>query len=269
MPPELLREIGMYYEQAPERERLQLGCFQLEFARTKEIIDRFLPEPPAIVLDVGGGPGRYAAWLAARGYEVHLVDPVPKLVTEARELDSRICSCQVGDARSLCYESCSAHAILLLGPLYHLTSHTDRQQALKEAYRVLAPGGFLFAATISRFASALDGLARDLFSDPEFSRIADRDLATGVHKNPTAKMEYFTTAQLHRPEELESEIVAAGFELQLLAGIEGPGWLFADFDQRWGDARRREDLLRIAKAFETEPSIRGVSAHLLGVAKRR
>ena len=55
-------EILAYYEHAAERERLVSGVFQLEFLRTKEVMDRWLP-PPAIVLDVGGGPGRYSAWL--------------------------------------------------------------------------------------------------------------------------------------------------------------------------------------------------------------
>jgi 2-polyprenyl-3-methyl-5-hydroxy-6-metoxy-1,4-benzoquinol methylase len=80
-------EILAYYEQAAERERLLSGVFQLEFLRTKEVIDRWLPQPPAIVMDVGGGPGRYSAWLAERGYEVHLLDAVPELVEQARQLD--------------------------------------------------------------------------------------------------------------------------------------------------------------------------------------
>jgi 2-polyprenyl-3-methyl-5-hydroxy-6-metoxy-1,4-benzoquinol methylase len=79
MEPSLRTEIRSYYERAPERDRLELSLFELELARTKEMIRRFLPEPPALVLDVGGGAGRYAAWLAALGYEVHLIDPVRKL----------------------------------------------------------------------------------------------------------------------------------------------------------------------------------------------
>jgi ubiquinone/menaquinone biosynthesis C-methylase UbiE len=39
-----------------------------------------------------------------------------------------------------------------------LTDRADRLRSLHEVARVLKPGGWLFAAGISRFASALDGL---------------------------------------------------------------------------------------------------------------
>jgi hypothetical protein len=82
IPPEILR----YYRQAPESTRLQSGPSRLEFARTKEVITRWLEPSPAVVLDVGGGPGAYATWLADLGHEVHLVDPVAELVGHARSL---------------------------------------------------------------------------------------------------------------------------------------------------------------------------------------
>jgi ubiquinone/menaquinone biosynthesis C-methylase UbiE len=240
----------------------------LEFLRTKEVIDRWLPKPPAVVLDVGGGPGAYSAWLARRGYQVHLLDPVPELVEQARQLDRRITSCTVGDARALNQKDQFADIVLLLGPLYHLIDSRERQRALREAHRVLVPDGLLFAAVISRFASALDGLAWDLFSDPAFGKIVERDLATGIHENATGNIAYFTTARFHRPEELEDELTAAEFSLLQVVGLEGPGWVFENFERRWSDPRCREDLLRIARALEAERSIRGVSAHLLGVARR-
>jgi ubiquinone/menaquinone biosynthesis C-methylase UbiE len=268
----LSSEILTYYQQASEHERLYSGPAQLEFARTKEIIARWIDSPAAVVVDVGGGPGGYAAWLAELGHEVHLVDPVPQLVDHARSLRSAsgrdIASCSVGDARALNRSDRSADVVLLLGPLYHLIEAGERQLALKEAYRILAPGGILFAAAISRFASVLDGLRSDLFADPKFAQIVQRDLADGVHKNMTGKLNHFTTAKFHRPEELASEVTAAGFSLTSVIGIEGPGWLFADFDERWRDSRRREDLLRTARALEAEPSIQAVSAHLLAVARR-
>ena len=102
---ELNPEIRDYYERAPEAERLSTGAFQLEFARTKELLSERLPEPPATVLDVGGGPGAYSLWLAELGFEVHLIDPVDRLVTQARqrsEAASRhIATFTVGDARDL------------------------------------------------------------------------------------------------------------------------------------------------------------------------
>jgi ubiquinone/menaquinone biosynthesis C-methylase UbiE len=226
----------------------------------------------SVILDVGGGPGAYSAWLADLGHEVHLVDPVPGLVMHAKSLRSAsgrdIASCSVGDARSLDRRDQSVDTVLLLGPLYHLIDAGDRRRALQEAFRVLAPGGLLFAAAISRFASALDGLMLDFFADPVFGQIVERDLADGVHENRTGRLDHFTTAKFHRPDELAAEVQAAGFSEVCVLGIEGPGWLLPDFDDRWRDGRRREDMLRTARALEAEPSIQAVSAHLLATAKR-
>ena len=99
--------IADYYERSPEETRLAQGPFQLEEARTRELIQRFAPPPPATVLDVGGAAGAYALPLAAAGYTVHLVDrSTPRLVAEAERrqavrLSGPWPSCRAGDARAL------------------------------------------------------------------------------------------------------------------------------------------------------------------------
>ena len=126
----------------------------------------------------------------------------------------------------------------------------------------------MFAAAISRYASALDGIARDLFADPAFAPIVQQDLDQGQHRNETNNWDYFTTAYFHRPDELQVELVSAGFNCRAVLGLEGPGWILSDFDERWGDTRRHEDLLRVARALEREESIVGLSAHLLAVGSK-
>jgi ubiquinone/menaquinone biosynthesis C-methylase UbiE len=270
--PQFPEEITRYYQEVAEEGRLVAGPAQLEFARTKEVVLRHLSPPPATILDVGGASGAYALWLAERGYQVHLVDPVPRLVDEALRRSqasvNRICTCQVGDARELTFDDGVAHGVLLLGPLYHLTEPAERLRALREVYRVLRPGGVMFAAAISRYASALDGVARDLLADPSFAAIVQQDLEQGQHRNETGSWDYFTTAYFHRPHELHAEVVSAGFNCQGVLGLEGPGWVLADFDERWADPRKREDLLRVARALEREAPIIGLSAHLLAVGTK-
>jgi SAM-dependent methyltransferase len=158
--------------------------------------------------------------------------------------------------------------VLLLGPLYHLVDAMDRQKALAEAFRLLRPGGVLIAAGISRWASLLDGLARELMRDNEFARIVERDLRDGRHENPTGEFDYFTTAYFHRPDDLEREITDAGFEAEGLFGVEGPGWMLKDFDERWNDPERREILIQAARALESEPAVMGCSAHLIAVGRK-
>jgi SAM-dependent methyltransferase len=266
------RIIADYYERAPEEARLKQGPFQLEEARTRDLIQRYAPPPPGNVVDVGGAAGAYALWLAEAGYAVHLLDPVPRLVAEAQRLSAAaerpLVSCRVGDARALDVPAETADVVLLLGPLYHLTDSGDRARSLQEAARVLKPGGRLFAAAISRWASALDGLARDLLQDPRFALIVEQDLRDGQHRNPTERLDYFTTAYFHRPEELAAEVRAAGLAVDGVYGLEGPGWILPDVAERMGDAHRRASLLRVARMVEAEPSVLGSSAHLLAVAQR-
>jgi SAM-dependent methyltransferase len=265
-------DITGYYDRTPEEARLEQGPFQLEEARTRELIQRFAPPPPGTVVDIGGAAGAYALWLAEAGYSVHLVDAVPRLVAAAQRrsaaAEQPLRACRVGDARALELPGDFADVVLLLGPLYHLTESGDRSRALHEAARVLKPGGWLFAAAISRWASALDGLARDLLRDPRFAAIVEQDLRDGQHRNPTDRLDYFTTAYFHRPEELADEVVAAGLALTGVYGVEGPGWILPDVPERMADVHRRAALVSVARMLETEPAVLGSSAHLLAVAQR-
>lgn len=265
-------EIAAYYGGGAELGRLFQGRSQLERARTESLLARYLPPPPATVLDIGGGPGVYARWLAERGYQVHLIDPVPLHVEEARhaavESGHSLASASIGDARRLEQDKSSADAVLLMGPLYHLTERDDRLRALREAARVLRPGGVLVAVAISRFASLCDGLLSGFLGDPGAVEIVARDLATGQHRNLARQPDYFTTAYFHRPEELPVEIDEAGLAVTDLVSIEGPSWwMVPDFEARWQDPSWREQLLAASAAVEREPSLLGLGPHLMAAAR--
>jgi SAM-dependent methyltransferase len=124
--------IEFYGRDLHEVGRLLRPNSRLEFLRTQELLRARLPPPPAEVVDVGGGSGIHAAWLAEDGYTVTLVDPVPAHVRLARELSAERglgFTARVGDARDLDLPDESADACLLLGPLYHLPGRRDRDEA--------------------------------------------------------------------------------------------------------------------------------------------
>ena len=257
-------EIRAYYEIGLERDRLAQGYSRLEFVRTQELLSRYLPPAPAKVLDVGGGPGAYAAWLAEAGHQVRLVDATPLHVQQALELANGRFEAVAGDARELGEPDGSYDVVLLLGPLYHLLEREERLAALGEARRVLRPGGLLAAAGISRFASLLDGLLRDLLDDEGWA-LVQRDLADGKHL-PRGNHALFTNAYFHRPEELQAEVEGAGFEVEGFFGVEGPGWVRAE---SLDDERILDNIVRVARAVEQEPAIIGASAHFLAIARRQ
>lgn len=260
-----------HYNLGEERDRLFSGRSRLELARTQELLARHLPPPPATILDVGGGPGTYSRWLAGQGYDVHLVDPVPLHVEQARldPGDTPLASATVGDARRLDFPDASADAVLLLGPLYHLTERTDRLTALREAARAVRPGGLVIAVGITRFTALLDGLQSRFLDDPDFVAIVERDLRDGQHRNPGNHPAYFTTAYFHHPDELQEEVGAAGLAVVETINIEGPGrWVPEGFDDWWDDPDRRERLLAAVRAVEHEPSLMGLGPHIMVVARR-
>jgi ubiquinone/menaquinone biosynthesis C-methylase UbiE len=273
MPDDPLPDVVAHYQAVEEDARLSSGVFQLEFARTKELILRYLPPPPAVVADVGGASGPYSFWLVAQGYKVHLVDPVPKHIEQANRAcasqpDRRLVSIRLGDARRLEFPDESVDVVLLLGPLYHLTDRGNRLACLREARRVLRRDGVVFAAAISRFASLFAALQEELLGNPEFAPILERNLRDGQHRNDTGNPSYFTTAYFHRPFELAEEVVESGLGLMEVLPVEGPGWLAKNFDRLWASDEQRERLMWCVRQVEKAGELLGASAHLLAIAKK-
>ncbi len=261
-------EIHRYYEAGQEAGRLETPFSRWEKARTLDILGRFLPRPPAVILDIGGAAGAYAFPLAEMGYVVNLFDPVPLHIEQAKQRAAMLThgprNIQLGDARAIPYEDGAADAVLFFGPLYHLTGREDRLKAIREAHRVLRAGGVLLAVAISRFASALDGIGRGLIRDPRFVSIVDEDLKTGQHRNDTENLEYFTTAFFHHADELKAELKEGGFSSVQLCAIEGPIWNVQEPDT----AEQREQLMATVRAIESEPALIGASAHMMGIAMK-
>lgn len=247
-----------HYVTQDEATRLtRSGHGRMELLRTRELLARHLPAPPARVLDVGGATGVHAVWLAERGHDVHLVDPVPLHV--ARAASHGGFTVAEGDARSLAEPDASADAVLLLGPLYHLVEEADRLRALVEARRVLRPGGLVAAAAIGRYMSLLTYCA-DGDLDPDRMRRLLPTLQTGRY-DPSLD---FTDAYFHRPEELAAELTRAGFEGVRVFGVEGPAWTAVDAAGPDAEGHLQAALL-CARALEEDAVMLPMSAHLLAV----
>ena len=183
MPGRIPDEIVEHYERdVDEGSRITGGLNELELVRTREIVERHLPPGRLSILDVGGGTGVHARWLAEAGHHVELVDPMPRHVEAANALaaEGLPVEARAGDARALAEPADTFDAVLCFGPLYHLIERADRLTAWREALRVTKPGGLVFAAVISRFASLFSGLTHDAAVR---SRVP-RDRRTGSHERP-------------------------------------------------------------------------------------
>lgn len=264
-------EIDWYYRKGHEATRLATRC-QLEEARTRRIIEKRLPEGPQDIVDIGGGAGAYAFWLAAQGHAVHLVDPVDLHISQARtiakESKLRLQGLYRADASSLPFPDEMFDAALSFGPLYHVTERENRIATLREAYRVLRPGGTLFAAAINRYAMAIDGFFKGYVADALFEETMKTSTRDGQHRNPMRRDGLFTTAYFHRPEELGSELEKSGFRQIELLAIEGPWPCIPEFERKWNDHRFRALLMDVIEQMEADPTVIGFGGHLMAVGRR-
>jgi ubiquinone/menaquinone biosynthesis C-methylase UbiE len=265
-------EIAHYYSGEIEKDRLEQEQFRLEGIRTKRIISRFLTRPGMKIVDIGGGAGFYAFWLQKLGHAVSLLDLTPKNIELANQYASKhqnpLAACEVGTATHLPFPDNYFDVALLLGPLYHLIKEEERIKALQEAKRVLKPNGVLLAATISRYASLIDGLRFDLFADNVFEKMMLHDLKTGVHHNPTNKPEYFTTAFFHTPDEIKREVQKAGLKLEQVLPIEGMGWLVSDLNYKCNDEAYMFKLHQLLDLLEQNETLTPMSPHIMAIAKK-
>ncbi|MFJ9944941.1 class I SAM-dependent methyltransferase [Streptomyces erythrochromogenes] len=257
------REITDYYTEFGEAQRLHTTATgRLELLRTQELVRSLLPPGAARILDVGGGPGTHARWLAEDGHTVHLVDPVPKHLAQAAAYAA--CTTELGDARALTAADASFDVVLLLGPLYHLTARADRMAALAEAVRVARPGGIVAAAGISRYSLLQDytvhaGLTPELLH----GEVADV-LRHGGYDGSRG----FTLAHFHTGAELRDEAVAAGLTGLRVHGIEGPGWAYLRAAERTAgapllDSPLLDGALATARLADHHPDVIDASAHIL------
>ena len=264
-------EVLAGYNSGREKGRLHRGLGLIEFERTKEILLEELPPPPAVIYDIGGGYGEYAFWLTSLGYEVYLYDMAEENIRMsddmARECGLILKESKVADARSIDRPNCSADAILLFGPLYHIIEPEERMLCLKECYRLLKPNGLLFTANITRYSTMIKYVAeyehRPYLDDEDFYNMIANTVDTGVHTKKPMGLAYF-----HTPEELKREIETAGFKGVDVRGVIGPCWLIRNLDAAWEDMAKRETIMKVVRLLEKEESLMGLSTHFLSISRR-
>lgn len=275
------RDVLAGYNAGMERGRLRTDLGLIEFARTKELLLEYLPKPPAVIYDIGGAYGEYAWWLASLGYEVHLFDLSETNIRMSAELadeypGTALAAAEVGDARSTPRPDASADAILLMGPLYHIEEKSERIAALRESRRLLKPGGLLFTAAITPYATMLwattvFGRKNRLLAEDAFMRMVEHELKTGEHIRPSADTEYhgnLVRAHFHSPAELREELTAGGFSETTVHAAVGAAWLAPDLDALWADPEARAALLRSVRLIDGREDLLGLSTHLLSVSAK-
>ncbi|WP_327052246.1 class I SAM-dependent methyltransferase [Halomicrococcus gelatinilyticus] len=218
-----------YYDEFAEGEWERLDrdpVTRMEFENTVDYLDRYLPDAGR-VLDAGGGAGRYACWLAERGYDVTLVDLSSEQVAIAREkadergLVDRV-TAERGDVRDLDFDDDGFDAVCCLGgPLSHVVDDVERATATAELRRVARDGAPVFVSVIGRLAMLRDVVKFDLErSSGLLAPIAEDGDYTAERVERHADGEGWAECHGFRADEFEAELTAAGLAVERLVGLE-------------------------------------------------
>jgi len=243
-------------------ERLREGGESLEHYRSRRIIARQLRDEPMEIADICGATGAYSFWLAKMGHRVHLLDLMENHIEAARiageesgiRLESYICA----DARVLPYADNSMDMVLLMGAMYHLHSREARLDCLREAHRVLKPGGALVCTIISRYTQLIATLKYRSFDDYPRDYI-ENSLRSGVH--PKANFYFHTT------DEIADELAAANFENIRLIAVEGIANALTN-NQIPDDDTFAKELLWAVERTESDPNLLCISRNIIAVSNK-
>jgi len=263
--------VADHYDDHSDHEWQRLQRHRTEFAVTLRALDAYLPPSPAAILDIGGGPGRYAIELTRRGYEVTLLDLSQGNLSfaeeKAAEQSIRLAHVVQGDATELPSLPIAEYdAVLLMGPLYHLLSLADRRQAVDEARKVLRPNGAIFAAFVTRFA-----VIRDLvINNPQWiidnPLRLEQTLQTGVH--PTGPDKRHPDFYFAHPDEIRPLMESAGFETKNLIGCEG---VAAGHEETINQVEGELWQKWVALNYQLgqEPTLHSAADHLLYIGRKK
>ncbi|MBI5289236.1 MAG: class I SAM-dependent methyltransferase [Chloroflexi bacterium] len=263
-----MSNVERYYDNGAQAEWARLDRDRVEFAVTLRALAEYLPPPPARVLDIGGGPGRYAIELAQRGYDVTLADISAAELALAQHMASergvRISSFVKADARDLAaLRDASFDAVLLMGPLYHLLEEADRRRAASEAVRVAKPGAIVMATNITRYAAIRWWAKHQPMQVVERATVYEQQIRTGMTPDAVG----FTDLYLMRPAELPALFDGTGVAHIVTVACEGVVSMIRDKLHEL-DPEPWEFWMDLNYRLGKDPDTHGLAEHLLYIARK-
>lgn len=269
-----MKNVIDYYSNFDEWGRLDRE--PLEFTINMHFIKKYLPTS-GTVLDNGAGPGKYAMELAKLGYNVTLSDLTPKLVEIAEqkatdlELTQQFSGFHVLSATHLDVLADEIYdASLMLGPLYHLQKEEERISAVRELYRVTKKNGIIFIAFQSRIKKTITCLKYPQFWKPNDNMDAIKEFYENDGTFNHSDKGRFTGAYFFNIDEIKPFIESNGFETIDLIGSSSIASMLTDEQkQHWVDEGEYDKLINFYIAMANDPSVLGISSHLLYIGRRK
>jgi ubiquinone/menaquinone biosynthesis C-methylase UbiE len=245
---------------------------KIEFMLTMHFLKKYLPKK-GLVLDAGGGPGRYTIQLAKLNYDVVLLDIVPKMLETARKkarragVLRRIKQFTEGSIEDLsAFADETFDAVLCLGaPLNHLLKANQREKAASELARVAKKDAPIFASVISRI-----GLLKSILTDfPQEMKYAKNDWEVGDYV-PSRHRKGFTASHWFLPEELRTLFERQHLQTLEMAGLEGlSSHHRKETNRLYKDKARWKMWTEILLKTCNNPAVVGSAEHFLIVSNKQ
>jgi ubiquinone/menaquinone biosynthesis C-methylase UbiE len=248
---------------------------RLEHDTTMFFINRYLRHKKnLLILDAGGGPGRYTIDLAHQQHRLVLLDPVvenllfAKKKIRAARVQRRVEKIVRGSIEDLSsFQNNTFDVVVCLsGPLSHILRERQRFKASTELVRVLKPGGLLFVSVIGRISCLVLEMKNGFkFTGNRFSisrKLRDKGDFDG--KSVFTAFHGFTPSEFRKLFERGGRV-----EILEMVGLEGIGATHAEEINRLAKRRAHWKLWKETHLKTcTEPSAIGISEHLLLIAKK-
>jgi len=261
-----------YSDGIREWERLTRDPYhRLEFDTTMHFLKKYLPEK-GLVLDAGGGSGKYTIELAMMGYDVVLLDLTPELLAMAKEqikragVQSKVQQIVEGPVENLSmFDDGTFDAVICLGGvLSHVLYKKQRQEAVDELVRVARDDAPIFVSVIGRLAICMKTVV-SLYPVLEVPDDFRQHMTTGDYPGGYG----FAPCHFYLPEELEEEFKGKTKILEM-TGLEG---MFSTHEKEYNEVYKMGKYNEILREMHlktcTHPSIVGISEHFMIVCRKQ
>jgi len=230
---------------------------------TWEHLKKFIPKDRnSLILDAGGGTGRWAIPLAKMGYSVTLCDISEGMLKQAKKnIDKEKLSDKITlkeeDLTDLSFPDQTFDFVLCEdGPI----SISDSQKVVRELGRVLKKDGKMWACVVGRYPLAL---AMAETNSEEALKLSTGELSYTSYKG-------IENSRVFSPKELQSLFQENGIEVIKLLGnrivpplLSSEIQLMKDFDDKFFSEIRDLEL-----HLSEEPSLLGLAEYLQIVGKK-
>jgi len=244
---------------------------RLELDTTMYFLKKYLPKK-GLILDAGGGPGRYTIELAKLGYNIVLLDLTPKMLEIAKrrvkkeKVQDKVRQILQGSIDNLSmFENNTFDAVICLGgALSHIINRRQRMKAIDELIRVAKKNAPIFVSVIGRLAVCINSIN---YLWPEMIEAPD------IYRKYIVKGDYlgrygFTSTHFYLPEELKREFENKTKVLEMV-GLEG---IFSTHQRKYNKVYKLKKYNKILWETHlktcTEPSIVGISEHFMIICKK-